>query len=75
MEIGGIPQGVIVYWHVNATNVSGTSVWSNTWIFMTNPTAVLTQMMQFIQKEYHFQTQVLHTFFRQLRMYPFFSMT
>jgi hypothetical protein len=43
MEIGGIPQGVIVYWHVNATNVSGTSVWSNTWIFMTNPTAVLTQ--------------------------------
>ena len=36
--ISGLPNNTIVYWHVNAANSNGTSVWSPTWSFTTIPT-------------------------------------
>jgi hypothetical protein len=39
--ISGIPTGSRVYWHVDAANAAGISIWSNTWSFTAGPSAVL----------------------------------
>jgi hypothetical protein len=41
--VSGIPIGSRVYWHVDAANATGISIWSNTWSFTVGPSAVLQQ--------------------------------
>jgi hypothetical protein len=35
--IAGLPNNTLVYWQVNAANVTGTSIWSPVWSFTTLP--------------------------------------
>ena len=54
--ISGIPQKVKIYWHVDAANASGTSVWSNTWSFSAGAVDVLPHKEASYSKEISFSS-------------------
>jgi hypothetical protein len=50
--VGGFPLDMKIYWHVNAENPSGSSIWSATWSMVTELSEVLAQKDAELSKQF-----------------------